>query len=368
LRIASLVSQSAACGRARTSITLARRRQTAGTEDIVRILKIAACGLPLILAEGARADDFYAGKTVTMVVGYGVNNGYDSYARAVGRHIQKHLPGHPSIVVQNMPGAGSLAAISYLYNSAARDGTVIGMIDQAAPLAQVMGDPGLRADVRKFNWIGRMITNAAILFSWSGAKVQSMRDTFDTEMIVATPGQSSRIISTLLKNMLGLKLRILTGYPNSAEALLAMERREIDAAFLPWPVLQTERPEWLAQKKVRLLSQMGTESNQGLNEVPLVVDLARNDEERKILELMTRDSAIGRSLMSPPGEPPARVAELRAAFSATMTDPEYLDDMRKLGLDLKPMNGADLQAVVDKTGDVDPAMVAKAKAFSAVDK
>ncbi len=336
----------------------------------MRGVRIGLTGLALVCAASARAQDggFYAGKTVTMVVGYGVNNGYDSYARAVGRHIQNHLPGHPAIVVQNMPGAGSLAAVSYLYNSAARDGTVIGMIDQAAPLAQVMGDPGLRADVRKFNWIGRMITNAAILFSWGGAKVQTMRDAFDTEMIVATPGQSSRIISTLLKNMLGLKLRILTGYPNSAEALLAMERREVDAAFLPWPVLQTERPEWLAQKKIRLLSQMGTEANPGLADVPLVVDLARDKGEREILELMTRDSAIGRALMSPPGEPGARVAEMRAAFSATMADPEFLADTRAAGLDLKPMSGEDLQAVVEKTGDVDAALVAKAKALSAMDK
>ncbi len=327
--------------------------------------------LPGLLSASAPAwadEGFYAGKTVTMVVGYGVNNGYDSYARAVGRHIQNHLPGKPTIVVQNMPGAGSLSAISYLYNSSVRDGTVIGMIDQAAPLAQAMGEPGLRADVRKFNWIGRMISNAAILFSWAGAKVQNLPDAFATELIVATPGQSSRMVSTLLKNMLGLKLRILTGYPNSAEALLAMERREIDAAFLPWSVLQSERADWLAQKKIRLLSQMGTEPNQGLEAVPLVVDLARNDEERKILELMTRDSAIGRALMSPPGEPVERVADLRAAFTATMKDPEFLADVKNIGLDLKPLSGAELQTIVEKTGDVDPAIVAKAKALSAIEK
>jgi tripartite-type tricarboxylate transporter receptor subunit TctC len=315
----------------------------------------------MLCAAGTRAEDgFYAGKTVTFVVGYGVNTGYDIYSRIVARHIGKYLPGQPNVVVQNMPGAASLTAMGYLYNTAPHDGTTLGMIDQAVALTQLISPHGFRADVTKFNWIGRITDNAAILFAWHAAAVQKIEDAYQKTLTVAANGQNSRMMSALLKNLLGLKFKIVTGYPSSAASVLAMERGEVDATTMPWSVLRSERADWIKDKKINLLLQIGTESHPGLEQVPLVTSIARNDEERQILELMSRDSRVGRSIMSPPGEPTERVADLRKAFMETTKDPSFLDEIHKSDLDLAPMDGADLQKLMDQAMDVSPDLVQKA--------
>jgi tripartite-type tricarboxylate transporter receptor subunit TctC len=327
----------------------------------VRNLLAAAAFASSLCAMAARADDgFYAGRTLTFVVGFGVNTGYDVYSRIVARSIGKYLPGHPNVIVQNMPGAASLTAINYLYNVAPHDGTCIGMIDQAAALTQLIAPRGFRADVAKFNWIGRITGNAAVLFAWHTAAVQRIEDAYQKELIVSATGQNSRMMSALLKNLFGLKFNIVTGYPSSADSQLAMERREIDATTMPWSVLRAEKPDWIADKQVNLLLQIGTESHPGLNQVPLVTSLAKTDEQREILELMTRDSRVGRSITSPPGEPQERVAELRAAFLDTMKDPGFLDEIKRSDLDVGPMAGDALQALMQQATGVSPELVARA--------
>ena len=314
-----------------------------------------------LCAMAAWADDgFYAGRTLTFVVGFGVNTGYDVYSRIVARSIGKYLPGHPNVIVQNMPGAASLTAINYLYNVAPHDGTYIGMIDQAAALTQLIQPRGFRADVAKFNWIGRITGNAAILFAWHTAAVQRIEDAYQKELIVSASGQNSRMMSALLKNLFGLKFNIVTGYPSTADSQLAMERGEIDATTMPWSILRAEKPDWIEKKQVNLLLQIGTESHPDLQNVPLVTSLARNDEERQIVELMSRDSRVGRSIMSPPGEPQERVAELRAAFLDTMTDPGFLDEIKRSDLDLEPLAGDALQALMQQATDVSPELLARA--------
>jgi hypothetical protein len=168
------------------------------------------------------------------------------------------------------------------------------------------------------------------------------------------------MMSALLKNLIGLKLNIVTGYASTADSLLAMERREIDATTMPWSILRSEKPDWIQNKDINLLLQIGTESHPDLTQVPLVTSLAKNDEQRQILELMSRDSRVGRSIMSPPGEPPERVAELRAAFLDIVKDPDFLDEIHRAGLDLAPMAGDMLQDIMEQAMNVSPELVEKA--------
>ena len=315
-------------------------------------------------AASACAQEFYRGKTINFTIGFSVNNGYDSYSRVLARYIGKHLPGNPNVVVQNMPGAVSLAAISYLYNSAPKDGTVLGMIDQASALTQVLDPGAMRADVSKFNWIGRLTDNAAVLYSWHTAPVQKMSDALAKELIVATNGQSSRQLASLLKNLLGYKLKTVNGYAGTNEAALAMERGEIHALTQPWTVLRAERPEWLRERKINLLLQVGVDQHAELQGVPLITNLARTAEDRRIIEFIAGNSRVGRSVVSPPGQPPQRVAELRAAFMQTMQDEAFRAEVARLNLDLAPLDGEALQKIIADSLSVPPELVEKGRAFA----
>jgi len=338
-----------------------RRR---GARFIALICMLLGAWAPLLCASAQAADErsgFFAGKTITIIVGFGPGTGYDLYARLLSRHLPKYLSGAPSIVTQNMPGAGGFTASSYLYNTAARDGTILGVIDQASPLSQTLGVPGFRADVSKFNWIGRMTSNAAVLFSRTSAGLTDFRQTYERELIISAPGQNSRIMSSVLKNLLGAKLRIVTGYHSSAESQLALERTEVEAMTLPWTVLRSEKPEWLEKRFVSMLLQMGAESHPDLKAVPLVTSLARDDEERSILALVSNDSRVGRSILAPPGLPAERVSELRKAFSEAIRDPELLNEAARGGIDIMPMGGEELQAMIMQSVQVAPATVARVK-------
>lgn len=314
----------------------------------------------------AQTPEFYKGKTLSFIIGFAVNNGYDTYSRLVVRHMGKHLAGNPNMVPQNMPGAASIAAINHLYNVAARDGTVLGMVDQSAPLTQLIEPKAFRADVTKFNWIGRITDNSAVLYGWHSAPVQKIEQAFETELIVAAPGQSSRALMTFLQNLLGLKLRILTGYRGPNDSRLAMERGEIHALTQPYSVLRAEKPDWLRDKTVTLLLQVSVDSHKDLHHIPTVTSLARNMEERRLIELIAGNSRIGRAVLSPPGQPPERVADLRRAFMAAMSDPEFLADIGKLELDLHPMPGEDLQAFVEQAVRVPAELVETAKQLAGI--
>ena len=315
------------------------------------------CSLP----SSVQAQEFYKGKNVTFVIGFGVGNGYDTYSRTVARSIGKYLPGKANVLVQNMPGAGSIAAINHLANIAPKDGTVLGMIDQAAGLTQILDPKSFKADVTKFNWIGRITDNAAVIFAWHTAPIKKMEDAFEKELIIATAGQNSRMLSAMMRNMMGFKMRSLSGYAGPQESNLAMERGEIHALTQPWSVLRSEKPEWLREKKVNILVQVGVDSHPDLTQVPLLATYARTDEERQIVDFLAGNSRVGRAVTSPPGQPPERVADLRAAFMKTMQDPDFLADIKRANLDLAPLSGQELQALVEKTALISPELVAKAK-------
>jgi len=320
---------------------------------------LALLAAALACSPAAAAEPFYKGKTISLIIGSNTSGGYDTYGRLLARHMGNHIGGHPSFVVQNMPGAGGLRSANHLYNVAAKDGTVMGIFDQAVFLDQLLGAATLRGDVSKFNWIGRLIGNSAVLFAWHTAKVKTAADALINELIVAAPGSSSRLNWTALNALAGTKLKLLTGYEGPASAKIAMERGEVEALSLPWSVLQAENPEWLRDKKINLILQTGIEKNRTLPDLPRMVDLARNEDNRKVLEIFATSSVVGRSFVAPPGVPKEQVDELRAAFMAMVQDADFLADIAKLNFDLEPMAGAELQAFIAK--DYPPALLERAR-------
>ena len=325
---------------------------------------LAACAA---MAAPAGAQDFYKGKTVTFVIGTAPGGGYDTYSRLIASHIGRHLPGQPAVVPQNMPGAAMIRATNYLYNEAPKDGTVIGMIDQAMYLNQIMGLPQLRADVTKFTWIGRVLSNSAVLYDWYTSPVKKIQDAFTHELVISTTGTASRMNWLVLDNLLGMKARLINGYQGSSDSRLAIERGEVDALSQPWSVLKNEGAAWLRDGKINLLLQTGADAHPELPQVPRMIDLARNDDERALLQLFSSPSTVGRSVMAPPGLPPARVTELRQAFEDTLRDPALLAVVKQANLELDPLPGAALQEAIAGKGTLPPALIARAKEVAEFD-
>ena len=328
---------------------------------VARCLWVAASIALLPLNASAAPDSFYKGKSIAFIIGSAAGGGYDTYSRLLASHIGQHLEGQPSVVAQNMPGAGSIRAANYLYNVARKDGTTIGMLDEAIYLNQMLGERELKIDATKFNWIGRILANSAVLFARREASVQTIEDAFDKELIVSTSGTASRLNWTVLKNTLGMKLTLISGYQGSNDGLLALTRGEVDALSMPWSILRIREERRIRDGEIRLLLQTGAEKEADLPHIPRMIDLARNDDERKLLELFSSPSLIGRSVLSPPGTPPERVAELRRAFMATMQDPSFLDDVKRARLEITPLPGDQLQAAVARTGDFPRSLIERAR-------
>ena len=333
--------------------------------DVRPITRCALATLALTLsASAANAQGFYQGKTLEIVVFGAAGDSYDTLSRLVGRHIGKHLPGNPTVIVRTMPGAGGIVVANHLYNLAARNGTVIGMLDQSIFETQLFSPGSVKADVRKMNWIGRVISNNAGLYSWHAATVKRIEDSYTQELIVSSSGRASQILWTMLKNLVGVKFKLITGHKGATEGLLGMERGEVDAVSMPWTVFRVLRADWLRDKKVNVLLQTGLDKAPDLPDVPRLIDLGRDAEQRTILELFSQSEKIGRSFTAPPDMPPERVAELRAAYAATMQDADFLADANVANVELDPMSGADLQAIIAKFFDHPPALVAKALALT----
>lgn len=311
---------------------------------------------------GASAVDFYKGQTVTFVIGAsGIGGSYDIFSRAMTAHLGRHLAGNPSTVPQNMPGAGGIRAANYLYNVAPKDGTAIGMLDQAIYLSQILGTPELKIDATKFNWIGRLTSNTAVLFVWHDAPVQKIEEALTREVIISAPGTSSRLNWNLLNNVVGTKIKMISGYKGAAESRLAMTRGEVHGLSMPWPEIKSQISPWLAEKQITLLLQTGVDRHRELQELPRMIDLAKNEDDRQLLYLFSLPNSIGRSVVAPPGLPTERVAELRRAFQATIADPKFIEDVERSKLVLEPLTGEELQQVVTSSGNFPPALIARAQ-------
>jgi tripartite-type tricarboxylate transporter receptor subunit TctC len=332
-----------------------------------RLVTFIAVTLACLAPAHAQPRVDFAGKTITIVSGFGAGGGYTIYAEIVARHLGAHLPGRPSVIVRTMPGAGGLNGTHHLYNVAARDGSVLGVVPQTVAIAQALGEQGLRYDARAFNWIGRVNSNVEVQQAWHAAAVKAIEDARTKEIIVGGTGpeSSSVVFPRILNAMFGMKFKVVAGYEGVNMVSIAMERGEVEGMVRPWAVTKTVRPEWLREGKINLLVQYALKRHHEIAQVPAVVDLGQTDEQRQVLGLYASGSDIGRSIVAPPGVPAETVAVLRQAFMAMMRDPALAADVAKSGLDLDPLAGEALQEIVRQAVDVAPAVVEMARRFSA---
>ena len=302
-------------------------------------------------ADAASTADFYKGKRLKFLIGFGTGGGYNLYSRHVARHMGRHIPGKPRFISQNMPGAGSIRLTNHLYSRAPRDGTVIGMITQAIPLSQLLKYKGFKADINKFNWIGNASISNGVTSAWHKTKFKTIDDAKKSEMILpATGGRStSTLIPRVMNAILGTKFKIIQGFSGAGQMNLAIERGEVDGrgsnTLASWAATA---PDWVKNKKLVHLVQLGPKVDPRIPNVPLIQTLATNNEDRQVLEILSALPTIGRPITAPPGVPASRVAALRAAFNATMKDKAYIDEAAKLKMELNPMSGAELAKVIAK--------------------
>lgn len=305
-----------------------------------------------VLAGPAQAQDapYFRGKTISLIYGGGIGGGYDTYARMLQPHYAKHIPGNPRIIVKGVPGAGTLVAANYLYEIAQGDGTEIGTVGSGTATAELLETPNIRFDPRKFVWLGSMTSDVSVALSWHTSGIATIQDAFARKMIVGGGGPTSGnvIFPLLLNRLLGTKFDIITGYKSSGEAMLAVERGELDG-IISWNYssIRASRMYLVEEKKIHLLLQLALSKHEELPDVPVVTELARNDEERAILELIFARQEMGRPFLAPPATPPAVAKILRDAFEATMKDPEFLTDMASRKIEIsRPMTGAAIDAMI----------------------
>jgi tripartite-type tricarboxylate transporter receptor subunit TctC len=301
-------------------------------------------------ASAQPAAEPYAGKTVNLIIGFGPGGGYDLWGRTLARHIGRHLPGKPTVVPQNMPGAGSYVAASHIYNAAPRDGSVFGIIARDAALGPLSGAPGARFDATKMSWIGSPTTEHNVCIAYHTAKVKNIEQLRETQLILGDtgPGTGTRSYPKVLSELLGFKFKLVSGFRSSADVFLAMERGEVEGICESLDSVKNRKPDWIPQKVINVLMQAGAEPHPELKGVPFVVDLARNDEERRTLEYLYAGQGIGRPFVAPPDLAPERLTMLREAFAATMKDPEFIAEVKRHKFALEPVDGAQLAALINK--------------------
>jgi tripartite-type tricarboxylate transporter receptor subunit TctC len=322
----------------------------------VNLAALLSVTLALTAAAPARAEDFYAGKTISIITSGG--GAYEAYGRAFARHMPNHIPGHPTMIVQSMPGAGGVRAANYLYKVAARDGTVIAGIHGAVLTAKFM-NPAVDFDVTKFNWLGNASRGKFVGYVWHTSPVQSLEEAKTKELIVGgtSVGGNGIDMAIIMKDVFGYKLKIVSGYRNSNETKMALERGEIQGTLAnDWSSLN--QTDWLARKLVRVIVQHGSTKHHALPDVPLFRDLARTEPERQIIDIMNVRDEVTRPYVAPPGVPADRVNMLRRAFDATLRDPAFLADVQRQKLDVEGSStGEELAAVVQHVASTPPAVV-----------
>ena len=322
----------------------------------------------LLCAASANADpveDFYKGKTITIVTSTGVGGPFDLTARALAKHMPRYIPGHPGMIVKNMPGGGHVLATNYMYTQAAKDGTALATVNNIIPLHQVLDGRGVRFDARKFNWLGSTGGSNLMTWAWHTAGFRTIEDVMQRELITGATGMGSGtfIYQNAMNVVLGTKFKIVMGYASSAEVDLAMERGEVFArGGASLAGMLQERGDWIRDKKIIALVQVGAEREKDYPDVPLMHELGKTPEQRAILSLISSPPALGRPFFTTQDVPPERVAALRQAFEATMKDEAFLAEAKQLSLEMSPMTGERVMEIVNATINAPPESVAKAKA------
>jgi tripartite-type tricarboxylate transporter receptor subunit TctC len=314
----------------------------------------------------AQADvaDFYKGKTLRIIVGIGVGSGYDINARALARHLGKHIPGNPTVIVQNQPGAGSLTMTNQLYAAGPFDGTAIGASFNGLPTAPLLQPAGVRFEAVKLNWIGSTNREAQVMYVWHTAPIMTLADLKTTEMIVGAqaPGSTQYDYPMLAQHLFGMKFKVITGYEATPKIHLAMERGEVHGTFANWSTLKAISADWLTEKKVRLLAQWNLQQHPEMPGVPMVLDVAKTEAEKQALHLALARLEFGRPFFMPPNVPKERVTAVRRAFDAAMKDQDFLAEAEKLKIEIDPLSGEQVADLIEQLYRTPPDTVARVRA------
>ncbi len=314
-----------------------------------RLGLVFALGLGIIAGPAAADDNFYAGKQIRLIVSTDAGGAYDGYARMLAQVIKDHIPGNPTIVVQNMPGAGGLKAANYIYNSAPRDGTVIAATHSSIPTGPLTAPGSALYDVTKLSWIGSITSDPYVGYVWHTSPIRTLEDTRTTEVVMGgmAVGTAGTDLSILAKEMFGLRFKIITGYKASPDVKLAMENGEVQGTFAnAWSSLKTSDPELITEKKIRIIVQHGFKKHPDLPDVPSIFDLAKTEADRQALTFMLARQEAAKPYFGPPDIPPERLALLRQAFDATVHDPKFVALTMRAGVTLDgPMTGDELAAL-----------------------
>jgi tripartite-type tricarboxylate transporter receptor subunit TctC len=319
-------------------------------------------------AAAGSVADFYKGKTITLIVGTSAGGTYDTTAHLVARHLGRHLPGEPAVIVQSMLGAGGVNALQHLYAVAPRDGSVIGMAIRYYPLEPLLDPGSARYDPLRFNPIGSTSSEVAVAVTWHSSPVKTFDDLFTTGITVGATGlldDTSRF-PLVARNLTGAKIRIVIGYPGGNDVTLAMEKGEVDGRFgWSWGSVKSRAANWLAEKKINIIFQIGMKKAPDLPDTPFIMDYAKTARDRQALELLFAAQTFAWPFIAPPDIPADRLAALRGGFDATMKDRDFLADAAKLDLAIAPVSGEEMAALIKRILSFDHAVVERAAALTA---
>lgn len=329
--------------------------------ETVRYIAIRHAGLVVsgvliaALATGVSAnaqtvEEFYRGKQVRVVVASDTGAGFDTYARILGNFMGNFIPGNPTFIVQNMPGAGGISASSYVYHQAAKDGLTLGALHRTTAQAPLVGVPGADFDTRKFYWIGSLNNEVGVCVSWHESRVKKFEDLFEHELIVgSSTGGDGDTYPQIMNRIMGTKFKAVTGYKGGAQVLIALERREVDGrCSWSWSSIVVQRMDWVKDKKINILAQLSVEKHPDLQHVPQVIEFAKDEEQRKALRFLFARGVIGRPYVAPPGVPLDRIAALRKAFDEMVKAPEVIAEFERQKQELTPVSGVKIQSLIEE--------------------
>lgn len=330
-----------------------------------RLTGIALCALACVIALPAPAQEIsFAGKPIRLIVGGAPGGGYDLYGRLVAQHLARHLPGQPTIIVQNMEGAGALLVANYLTNVAPKDGTVLGGVNGLLATDGLLYPERVKFDPRRLNWIGSALREAHVGLAWHTSPIKSFDDALTQELIVGGSGGTTDSYPMFVNALLGTKFKVIAGYAGTKVALLAMERGELAGSVgISWAAVKATNGQWLKDGTVSVFIQFGMKRHPDLPQTPWIYDYARSSDDRAAMNLLFATQEFGRPFVAPPETPPAIVALLRRAFDATMADPAFRADAEQRNVDIDPTGGDEIQAIIAEIYRAPPNVVARVRAI-----
>ena len=333
-----------------------------------RVLLALGVSLPAALAGAAGEGDFYAGKTINIYIGTGEGPGaLTAYPRAIAQVIGRYIPGHPSIVIHNMPGAGGIKAANFIYGIAPQDGTAWGFITRGFVRAPLLATPQAQFDPTRYRWIGTTARETSVAAVWTrGTAVRSIADAMNEEVVFGgtSLATDTGLFPTILNRLIGTRFKVIVGYKSSTDVDLAMERGEVQGKIWTWGSLKSgNTADWVVQGKVALLAQFGLERARDLPDLPLALDFAKSGEDRQVMELVFAPLALGYPSFMGPGVPPERAEIMRRAFDQTMRDAEFIALMRAQNLVLDPAPGAEVQTIVERLYQMPKSVIERARAY-----